>query len=475
MHQKENRMARELTALKPLIGIVFVLVYAGLVMYQHKRPHIVWGAIALLFGSIMMYRGLILREGLVAAGASTLGEFLTAINWNVLGIFAGTLLVADLFIESKVPAWLADCLIERSKTVSVALLGVCALSGFISAFVENVATVLIVAPIALAVSQRLQISPVPFLIGIAISSNLQGTATLIGDPPSMITAGFLSQRWGTEVNFGFNEFFVFQGKPGIFFAVQIGAFAAFLVLYWFFRHYKQAVEVPEPVTIESMVPTYILVGIIVALAVSTKFDPNFLYFGGTVCMIGAGIALLWQCVIAGRKTTGTPNIKDGWRANVALLKRYDWETTIFLAGIFVIVALVEQAGLVTDIAGVIQRLLGQNLLLTFLVIVWMSVLFSAFIDNVPYIMVMLPVMAELGERIGGHASTECYLLSFGLLIGACLGGNCTPIGASANVVAIGLLKKQGYSVSFREFAKIGVPFTIAATLAGSLFVWLVWT
>lgn len=468
-------MPNELVALKPVIGTIFLLVYGGLVKYQHKRPHIVWGAILLLFIAIAGYKVAILHEGMLLATVAVGWDFTKAINWNVLGIFAGTLIIADLFIASKVPAWLADWLIKQSKTASIALLSLCILSGVISAFVENVATVLIVAPIALAVSQRLNISPVPFLIGISISSNLQGTATLIGDPPSMITAGFLSQRWGEHSNFGFNEFFFFQGKPSLFFAVQVGALFATIVLYWFFRKYKQSVPEPETVAIESMTPTYILIAIILALTVSTRFDPNFLYFGGTVCMLGAMFAFGWQHIIEGTKQTGVLNIQDGWRANLALLQRYDLETTVFLAGIFILVSTIEKAGLIGDIATTTQAILGNHLFLTFLVIVWLSVLLSAFIDNVPYIMVMLPVMAELGESLGGPASKECYLLAFGLLLGACLGGNCTPIGASANVVTIGILKKQGYVVGFGEFARIGVPFTIAATMAGSLFVWLVWS
>ena len=181
----------------------------------------------------------VIGMGEVAVWLLSTGLVLTNLT-NVLGIFAGTLIVADLFIESLVPAWLADWLIQRSKKTWVALLAICALAGIISAFVENVATVLIVAPIALALAQRLKISPVPVLIGIAISSNLQGTATLIGDPPSMITAGFLSHRWGLQGGtFGFNEFFFFRGKPSIFFAIQLGAIVSLVVLYWFFRKVRQ--------------------------------------------------------------------------------------------------------------------------------------------------------------------------------------------------------------------------------------------
>ncbi|GAK52687.1 hypothetical protein U14_03942 [Candidatus Moduliflexus flocculans] len=455
-------METDFATLKPLIAIVFVLVYIGLIAFKHKRPYVVWSAIAVLFVAI------IIKIPGQSIG-NTLFQFLKAISWNVLGIFTGMSIIAQLFIKSNVPTWLADWFILRSRTAGVAMLWLCALSSAISAFVDNVATVLIVAPIALAIAQRLKASPVPVLIGIAISSNLQGMATLVGDPPSMITAGFIS-RQGT--NFGFNEFFLFQGKPSLFFVVQFGAIFGFLVLYWFFRVYRQPVAKPTPVKIESLVPTGILLSVITCLAMATKFDPNFTYFGGTVCILGALIGLLWHYFYASEKSGGSMDGEAGWNANVEIVKTYDIETPLFLAGIFILVFLVEQSGMISDIAAMIQRLFGANLFLTFTMIVWISVLLSGFIDNIPYIMVMLPVTAELGTKLGGSAF---YVLAFGLLVGACLGGNCTPVGASANVVTIGLLQRQGYSVSFGEFMKIGVPFTIAATFAGYLFIWFVWS
>jgi Na+/H+ antiporter NhaD/arsenite permease-like protein len=272
---------------------------------------------------------------------------------------------------------------------------------------------------------------------------------------------------------GFNEFFIFQGKLSIFFAVQVGAIFAFAVLYLFFKKYNQPVEPPEKIAIASMVPTYILLGVLCGLAFATKFDPNFLFFGGSWCMFGALTALVWQHVTKGC-TNGVYNFHKGWQANLEVLKQYDVETPIFLAGIFILVKSVEQSGLIADLAGGIQMLLGSNLFLIFLVVVWMSVILSGFIDNIPYIMIMLPLMAELGEGFGGPTSPACYVLAFGLLIGACLGSNCTPIGASVNVVAMGIAKKNGYTVSFGEFMKMGIPFTIAGTLAGSLFIWWIW-
>ncbi len=459
-----------LVSLKPLIGIVFVLLYVGLIAFNSKRLQVVWGAVGVLFLATLFK---VFGFHLIQGTSAILWDYLTSISWNVLGIFTGMSMIAYFFIESRMPACIADWFIARSKTVGIAMLWLCALAGGISAFVDNVATILIVAPIATAIASRLKVSPVSLLIGIAISSNLQGTATLVGDPPSMIAGAFISQQ---SIGFGFNEFFWFWGKPGIFFAVQFGAVFGFTVLYQYFRKYKQPAFIPEPVKIESIIPTVILLCVISSLAVATKFDPNFSYFGGTAALIGAGVGFIWHHFHASKNRDGSFDHQKGMNANLTALKHYDIETPLFLSAIFILVALVEKCGLVGDIAGLIQSMFGANLFVTYTVIVWMSVALSGFIDNIPYIMVMLPVTAELGKMMGGDAQNETFiLLAFGLLIGACLGGNCTPVGASANVVTIGMLKKQGYDVTFPQFMKIGIPFTLAATLAGYLFIWFLWS
>ena len=146
------------------------------------------------------------------------------------------------------------------------------LSGFISAFVENVATVLIVAPIALALAKKIKINPTNMMIAIAISSNLQGTATLIGDPPSMLLGGFAKMN--------FFDFFFYHGKPSIFFAVELGAVVSFFVLYYFFRHHKEKTELVAEEKVKSWFPTIVLVLLIVLLACASFFDKNFGYMAG---------------------------------------------------------------------------------------------------------------------------------------------------------------------------------------------------
>jgi Na+/H+ antiporter NhaD/arsenite permease-like protein len=149
----------------------------------------------------------------------------------------------------------------------------------------------------------------------------------------------------------------------------------------------------------------------------------------------------------------------------------DWHTFFFLIGIFVLVGSLTYRGVVDDIALGITRVSGGNKFLAYSVIVWLSVVLSAFIDNIPYTVAMIPVAKIVASSLG----LPQELLLFGLLIGTSLGGNITPIGASANVVAVGFLRKRGFHIKFGDFVKIGFPFTMAAVSAAYLFLWVVWS
>jgi len=421
--------------------LVFAFSYLGIMIFAKKKT---------FFAGAGAFCVIILTGLFNASSAGDLLQFIIrSINWNVLGIFLGTLLIAEAFIASRVPALIAHHLVARSKNIGTAILLICLMASLLSAFVENVATVLIVAPIALAIAEKQRISPVPFLIGIAISSNLQGTATLIGDPPSMILAGYMGLN--------FNQFFVLRGKPGIFFAVQVGAVASFFVLNAFFRGFKDPIHEHEQEEVKSWFPTSLIILMIFLLAISSFFDPNFSYMGGIICMVLGVIAILW---FLSRKEFRKRDI----------LRMVDFDTLIFLSAIFLLVGSLIRAGIMEGIAELVLTYMGKNSFIIYNFIVWFSVLVSAFVDNVPYITAMIPVTRIIGERM--HVSP--YLFVFGLLIGACLGGNITPIGASANVVSVSILRKSGYHVGMKEFARIGIPFTVSAVIVSSLFVWFTW-
>jgi Na+/H+ antiporter NhaD/arsenite permease-like protein len=153
-----------------------------------------------------------------------------------------------------------------------------------------------------------------------------------------------------------------------------------------------------------------------------------------------------------------------------LVKGLDWDTAFFLTGIFVVVGAVASVGLLEDFAAFLSRIVGSNVLLGFVLIVGVSTLISGFVDNVPYIIVMLPVAASLAGKLS--LKPELYL--FALLIGSCMGGNLTPFGASANVVSVGILRKQNVKLNFVQWLKIGLPFTALTTSVSALFLWIVW-
>lgn len=412
---------------------LFILAYLLFIILPHRRTMVAVAASILL----------------VVLGVLSPKAAFHAVNWNVMGIFVGTLIVADVFMESRVPAYIAERIVDRARNTAHAILLVCFMTGVLSAFVENVATVLIVAPIALSLAKKLNFNPVNMMIAIAVSSNLQGAATLIGDPPSMLLGGFAKMN--------FMDFFIYRGRPSIFFAVEIGALASFLVLYLFFRSHRQKVALVPVEKVRSWVPTVLLAGLIVLLAATSFFDTGFSYMAGILCMAFGMIAMLWE------KFINKASI-------VAGVKKLDWDTTFFLAGIFVIVGSITATGWIETVSNYLSLLVGDNLFFGYTLLVVLSVCISAFVDNVPFLAAMLPVAMAMAGRLGVDPS----LFLFGLLIGASIGGNITPIGASANIVACGLLKKGGYNVSFRDFAKLGVPFTLAAVSAAYLFLWWVW-
>jgi Na+/H+ antiporter NhaD/arsenite permease-like protein len=413
---------------------IFLIAYLLFIFLPNKRTHV----------------AVISAAGLILAGVISLKEAFLSINWNVMGIFVGTLIVADIFMESRVPAYMAEIIVDKAKNTTWSILSICLLTGFISAFVENVATVLIVAPIALALARKLKINPVNMMIGIAVSSNLQGTATLIGDPPSMLLGGFAKMN--------FMDFFFYKGRPSIFFAVELGALASFVVLYFIFKKHKEKVQILPVEKVKSWVPTILLVSLVVLLALSSFFDTGFSYMAGIICMAFGIIGVLWE------KFINKASILEG-------LKSLDWETTFFLIGIFILVGSITLTGWIDIISNFLSGLVGKNIFLGYTLVVFVSVFLSAFIDNVPFLAAMLPVAISMSDKL--HINPSLFL--FGLLVGASLGGNITPIGASANIVACGLLKKEGYKVSFKDFTKIGLPFTLAAVAAAYLFVWFVWS
>lgn len=415
--------------------ILFGIMYVLLLIFSEKR-WLIAPAFAVLF---------------IVLGILPLKSAWGAINWNVLLMLGGTMATVELFIQSKMPARMAEKLLRVTPNVQWAVVALSLFSGLISAFVDNVATVLMVAPVGLAVAKKIKTNPIPVIISIAVSSNLQGAATLVGDTTSILL--------GNYANMGFNDFFWFHGRPGICFAVEAGALMTVPVLLWLFRKERARVTAEVTTEVEDHVPTVLLLGTVVMLIVASQFPNKPELTNGLICCGLAAVGIVYEML---RRREG--------KVGVSVLKAVDYQTLILLAGLFMVIEGMTEAGVIERIAELFVKVGGGSAALTYILIVGVSVLLSAFIDNIPYVATMLPVVTGISALMG-H---EPYLLAFGLLIGATLGGNITPIGASANIAGIGILQKEGYKVSTKDFIRIGIPFTIVAAVTGAAVVWLVW-
>ncbi|MBO5555820.1 MAG: TRAP transporter large permease subunit [Oscillospiraceae bacterium] len=378
-------------------------------------------------------------------------DALGAINWNVLMMLAGTMATVELFIQSRMPARLAEQLLQKVPNVQWAVVALSLFSGVVSAFVDNVATVLMVAPVGLAVARRLKTNPIPVIVAISVSSNLQGAATLVGDTTSILLAGHL--------NMSFNDFFWYLGRPGIAWAVEIGALLTIPVLLFLFRKEKEKVDGEVTTQVEDKVPSVLLVGTVLLLIAASQFKNKPELTNGYICCGMALIGVVYEWM----RQRSAASVRD-------VLKAIDYKTLLLLAGLFMVIQGLTEAGVIEAIAALFVKAGGGSVLLMYVLIVGVSVLLSAFIDNIPYVATMLPVVGGIAQLLG----VEPYLFAFGLLIGATLGGNITPVGASANIAGIGILQKEGYKVSTGDFVRIGVPFTLIAAVSGALVIWLVW-
>ncbi|MBR5474023.1 MAG: TRAP transporter large permease subunit [Lachnospiraceae bacterium] len=415
--------------------ILFIVTYVLMISLPKFRP---W--VALTSAAIF-----------VIAGFVPLAELAGSIDFNVLLMLAGTMGTVSLFIESKMPNRMAEVLLAKTPNVMWVAVVMSLFAGIVSAFVDNVATVLMIAPVGLAIAKKLKISPVPLLISIAVSSNLQGAATLVGDTTSIMLGGYAGMD--------FLDFFFMDGKFSIFWAVELGALATIPVIMFLFRNERGAVAISDKTEVKNLFPTYLLVGTVLLL-ICASFIPNKPELtNGYICVALFVIGAIHSCL----------REKDLHNVKQALLE-IDYQTLLLLAGLFVVIQGIDNAGIIKDISNLFVTLGGNNVFLLYSLIVWGSVLISAFIDNIPYVATMLPVVSEIAVTLGFDPT----LLFFGLLTGATLGGNLTPIGASANITAIGILRREGHEVSTGDFMKIGLPFTLCAVMCGYLFCWFVW-
>ncbi len=413
--------------------LLFAATYVLMLLLPKRRP-----IVALVSAAVFVISGMLSPQRAFAA-----------VDFNVLLMIAGTMGTVALVIESKMPFLLSDLIVEKVPNVKWAIVILSLFAGVVSAFIDNVATVLMIAPIAMAMAKRLDLNPVKMIIAISVSSNLQGAATLVGDTTSILLGGY--------ANMSFNDFFWYMGKPGIFFAVELGAVISALILLFLFRRETEPVEAGERTKVTDYVPTVLLCATVLLLIVASLFPDRPAMTNGIICAVIMVIGMVYHAI-------RNKSIK----AIAGPLKEIDLETILLLFGLFIVVGGITEMGVVDAIANLFTKLGGGSVFLIYTIITWASVAISAFIDNIPYVATMLPVVQSIAAAMG----VDPTVLYFGLLSGATLGGNLTPIGASANITGIGILRKEGWEVTNGDFMRIGVPFTLAAVIPAYIYLWI---
>jgi len=410
-----------------LAGGIFVAIY---VLIATERIH---RTLAALLGAslVIMLRILDQREAFAY------------VDFNVIFLLAGMMIIANVMAKTGVFQWLAVEAVRRARGRPYRLLVLTSvLTAVASAFLDNVTTVVLLTPITFFVAQRLGTSPVPFLISQVLASNIGGAATLIGDPPNIL----IGSAFGKD----FNDF-VLNLTP-----VCAVALVAYLLLarVLFRRELAAAVTALEPEDIDRLVREERRIADVPlmrkSLAVMALTILGFL-LSRPLGLEGATIAL-----------TGAVILMIVAREDVhEIFKTVEWPTLFFFIGLFILVGAVVKAGIIRDIAHAALALTGGRADVSAMLVLWMSAVISAIVDNIPYTAAMIPLVQELG------GSMDVEPLIWALSLGANFGGNATIIGASANVVVASMSEARGHPISFAHYLRYGVPATLVTMLVAT--------
>lgn len=378
----------------------------------------------------------------------TYEQALHAVDWNVVFLLMGMMIIVGVLKESGVFQWLAykSFQVARGKIYLLSC-ALCVVTAVTSAFLDNVTTMLLLTPVTLEIAVVLGVSPFIFLLPEILASNFGGTATLIGDPPNIMI--------GSYAGLTFNDF-VFHLTPVVV-VVMVAQLLYNKFLYG--KDYKKAKVEDVPKMIAFLKEKYQIT------------DRKVLVIGGTVLL---GVILLFilhgkfHMEVSVAALFGAALIILLNRMNIVELleKEIEWPSLVFFIMLFIVVGGAEQTGILQVIADWILNVCQGNLVLAVLLVLWISGIASAIVDNIPYTATMLPIVAFLGKTIPG---AETGVLWWALALGACFGGNGTIIGASANVVTTGIAEKAGYKITFMGFVKEAAPITIISLIISSVY------
>ena len=393
------------------------------------------------------YISLIAAFAFILLGITSPDEaFLKGINWDVLALYWGYGMLVTGFLESNIPRWLANRILSRLKKEKYALLFLCILAMVLSSFMVNPVVVIMLAPLAIEIATRLKASLFLYLVALSVSSNVVTTVTMISDPPAIILA--------TSTGMTFLDFYWFQGRIGLGTLSIIGIGVALSTLLFQFRKLNNRVEIKKE---EDIKVTYAPLILFIASVMALAFIPwKSLGAWNHPGLVGFVLGILSLAI---ERT----QVKR-------MLKEFDWNSILFLIGIFIVIDTVNNIGLLNDFTTWLGATGLKSPTLYLAIFVWVSVALSSFIDNVPYTVLMIPVCAGVAQMLG----VSPFPFYFGMLVGTGIGGNITPVGATANVLASGMLEKRGYKVTLGRFMAISVPFSVSAVLAVHILLQLFW-
>lgn len=415
--------------------LIFVSVYVLIIWDKYDKA-----AVAMIGAVLMILLRVINQE-----------EAFSSIDFNTIGLLISMMVTVMIMRKTGIFEYLSIVMVKISKANPIRLLITLALvTGILSALLDNVTTILLILPIIISVTKDLKLNPVPFIIVSIFSSNIGGTATLIGDPPNIMI--------GSKTGLDFVDFIINDAVI----AIPI-LFITSIIFALIYRKYlvvdendkKKVMALNEKDCIRDIVLLKKSLVVFTLIIIGFLLHGILHYESSTIAIAGAASLLFFS----------------GMNSEEVLLN-VEWKTIIFFTGLFILVGAIDATGVIKMLASGVIELTHGNLLLTALAILWVSAIASAFIDNIPFVATMIPMVIEMGHITDMNIMPLWWALS----LGACLGGNGTVIGASANVVAIGMAERDGYRITFGSFFKIAFPMmllTVSISTVYILFVYLI--
>ncbi len=418
---------------------LLVATYAAVISEKINR------AVIALFGAALM----------VALGILTQDKAVEGVDFNTIGLLIGMMIIVAISRRTGVFEFLAIWVAKLVKANPAAILLMLQIvTAVVSALLDNVTTVLLVVPVTLVICERLEVKPYPFLVALIFASNIGGTATLVGDPPNILI--------GSRVNLSFNDFILNLAPVAI--VIQLVA-CAFLHLIWGRRltatlrarakvlafDERSAIVDPRLLVKSLAVLAAVIVGFVTARAL--HLEP------ATIALLGAAALLLLSCL--GRTA-------DEQTKTVAkTFEEVEWITIFFFIGLFIVIYGVESTGLLALLAEKLLAVTSGDLRITAIAILWASAVLSSIVDNIPFVATMIPLVKQMAPAFGGPDGL--MPLWWALSLGACLGGNGTIVGASANLTVAGLAERAGVRFSFLQYMKVAYPLMLVTMVLAMVY------